>query len=90
MGENSLSGYGPIILMKRPVRIRMQGVVGAGGLKPPATRLDLWFLLSGTVDTPTTASYTINGNLLNMMIRKYFCQFNVSGIVSFSVIIAVP
>ncbi len=25
--------------MKRPVRTRMQGVVGAGGGKPPATRL---------------------------------------------------
>jgi hypothetical protein len=25
--------------MKRPVRIRTQGVVGAGGEKPPATRL---------------------------------------------------
>ena len=25
--------------MKRPVRIRMQGVVGAGGEKPQATRL---------------------------------------------------
>jgi len=25
--------------MKRPVRTRTQGVVGAGGEKPPATRL---------------------------------------------------
>ncbi len=39
VGENSLPGLGPVILMKRPVRTRMQGVVGAGGLKPPATRL---------------------------------------------------
>lgn len=38
VGENSLPGHGPVILMKRPVRNRMQGVVGAGGLKPPATR----------------------------------------------------
>jgi hypothetical protein len=37
--ENSLPGYGPVTLMKRPVRSRMQGVVGAGGEKPPATRL---------------------------------------------------
>jgi len=37
--ENSLPGYGQVILVKRPVRTRMQGVVGAGGLKPPATRL---------------------------------------------------
>jgi len=26
----SVPGYGPVTLMKRPVRIRMQGVVGAG------------------------------------------------------------
>jgi len=26
-------------LMKRPLRSRMQGVVGAGGEPPPATRL---------------------------------------------------
>ena len=44
MGENTLPGLGPVILMKRPVRTRMQGVVGAGGLKPPATRLYGWFL----------------------------------------------
>ncbi len=42
MGENSLPGYGSVILMKRPVRTRMRGVVGAGGLKPPATRLALF------------------------------------------------
>ena len=38
-GEDSLSGLGLITLMKRPVRSRMRGVVGAGGEKPPATRL---------------------------------------------------
>ena len=43
VGENTLPGYGPVILVKRPVRIRMQGVVGAGGLKPPATRFKLNF-----------------------------------------------
>ena len=32
-------GYGPVNIPKRPVRTRMQGVVGAGGEKPPATRL---------------------------------------------------
>ena len=37
--STTLPGYGPVTLMKRPVRIRMQGVVGAGGEKPPATRL---------------------------------------------------
>jgi hypothetical protein len=37
--ENSLPGYGSVTLMKRPVRSRMQGAVGAGGEKPPATRL---------------------------------------------------
>ena len=34
-----LPGHGPALLIKRPVRTRMQGVVGAGGEKPPATRL---------------------------------------------------
>ena len=44
VGKDSLSGFGPITLMKRPVRTRMQGVVGAGGEKPPATRFsDLYF-----------------------------------------------
>jgi hypothetical protein len=28
--KNSLSGFGPITLMKRPVRIRTQGVMGWG------------------------------------------------------------
>ncbi len=38
--SSNLPGYGPALLIKRPVRTRMQGVVGAGGLKPPATRLN--------------------------------------------------
>lgn len=32
--SSSLPGYGPALLVKRPVRTRMQGVVGAGGEKP--------------------------------------------------------
>jgi len=36
--SGNLPGYGPALLIKRPVRTRMQGVVGAGGEKPPATR----------------------------------------------------
>jgi hypothetical protein len=39
VGEDSLPGYGSVTLVKRPVRIRTQGVVGAGGKNPPATRL---------------------------------------------------
>ena len=39
VGEHSLSGYGPISSVNRPVRTRMRGGVGAGGAKPPATRL---------------------------------------------------
>ena len=31
VGEHSLSGYGPIAYMNRPVRTRMPGGVGAGG-----------------------------------------------------------
>lgn len=31
VGENSLAGYGPITLMKRPVRICRQGIVGRAG-----------------------------------------------------------
>ena len=36
VGENIFPCHGPVILVKRPVRTRMQGV---GGEKPPAT---LW------------------------------------------------
>jgi len=39
VGEHSLSGYGLIGSVKRPVRTRMPGVVGAGGERLPATRL---------------------------------------------------
>ena len=39
---------GPVILMNRPMRTRLWGGVGAGGLKPPATRL---FLLQNNVGT---------------------------------------
>jgi len=39
VGEDSLPGYGSVILMKRTVRTRTQGGVGAGGERPPATRL---------------------------------------------------
>jgi len=46
VGENTLPGYGPVIMVKRPVRSRMQGVVGAGGEKPPATRLAVFSLLA--------------------------------------------
>ena len=45
VGENSLPGYGPVIMVKRPVRSRMQGVVGAGGEKPPATRLCVFLFI---------------------------------------------
>ena len=37
--NDSLPGYGPVVLMNRPMRTRLWGGVGAGGLKPPATRL---------------------------------------------------
>ena len=40
VGSHSLPGYGPVISVNRPVRTRMPGGVGAGGEKPPATRLD--------------------------------------------------
>jgi hypothetical protein len=40
MGENSLPGYGPVGFVNRLVRTRLPGGVGAGGEKPPATRLD--------------------------------------------------
>ena len=39
VGQDTLQ----LILVKRPVRTRMQGVVGAGGEKPPATRLGACF-----------------------------------------------
>jgi hypothetical protein len=42
MGETSLSGYGPVGSVNRLVRTRLLGGVGAGGEKPPATRLALF------------------------------------------------
>ncbi len=39
VGENPLPGHGPVNFVNRPVRTRMPGGVGAGGEKPPATRL---------------------------------------------------
>ena len=39
VGSHSLPGYGSVISVNRPVRTRMPGGVGAGGEKPPATRL---------------------------------------------------
>ena len=35
-----LTDYGPLVFGNRPVRTRTLGGVGAGGEKPPATRLD--------------------------------------------------
>jgi hypothetical protein len=39
MMENCLSSnlpaYGPALLIKRPVRTRIQGIVGVGGIKTP-------------------------------------------------------
>ena len=59
MGEHSLSGYGPIDLVNRPVRTRMPGGVGAGGEKPPATRLDLIYIILA------------NDHILH---NKFYCQ----------------
>ena len=39
VGEYSLPGYGPVDSVNRPLRTRMRGGVGAGGLRPLATRL---------------------------------------------------
>ena len=40
MGYYSLPEYGPVDSVNRPLRTRMRGGVGAGGLNHPATRLD--------------------------------------------------
>jgi hypothetical protein len=39
MGKHSLPGYGSVASGNRLVRTRLLGGVGAGGEKPPATRL---------------------------------------------------
>ena len=39
VGEDSLPGYGPVALSNRRMWTRLYGGVGAGGEKPPATRL---------------------------------------------------
>ena len=46
VGEDSLPGYCPVTLVNRPMRTRLWGGVGAGGEKPPATRLALFMLLA--------------------------------------------
>ena len=38
-----LADYGPLVFGNRPVRTRTPGGVGAGGEKPPATRLAIRF-----------------------------------------------
>ena len=38
--DYSLPCYDSVISGTRPLRTRMRGGVGAGGLKPPATRFD--------------------------------------------------
>ncbi|MCK4494986.1 MAG: hypothetical protein KAU91_01445, partial [Candidatus Aminicenantes bacterium] len=43
LGEYSLSGYGSISFVKRPVRTRMMGVVGRGREKLPLTRYEFCF-----------------------------------------------
>jgi len=45
VGKHSLSGQNRIALVNRPVRTRTPGGVGAGGEKPPATRLGKQFYL---------------------------------------------
>jgi hypothetical protein len=44
VGEHSLPGYGPVIAVNRLVRTRTPGGVGAGGEKPPATRLAKFYI----------------------------------------------
>ena len=46
-GVHLLPDYGPVCSVKRPVRTRMRGVVGAGGEIPPATRFANSVFISG-------------------------------------------
>src|SRR6266571_8744628 len=59
VGEASLPGYGPVILSNRPVRTRMPGGVGAGGEKPPATRLSvaLFIIRTHAANTDDNSSF---------------------------------
>ncbi len=41
LSQSLQPAYGPATLMNRPMRTRLWGGVGAGGEKPPATRLFL-------------------------------------------------
>ena len=43
LSNDSLPGYGPVVLMNRPMRTRLWGGVGAGGA-PPVTRFALPFM----------------------------------------------
>ena len=44
-GVHLLPDYGPVCSVKRPVRTRMRGVVGAGGEIPPAIRLEIKLII---------------------------------------------
>jgi len=61
VGSHSPPGYGPVISVNRPVRTRMPGGVGAGGEKPPATRLDAiyWGHISNSADDCWAVSSTV-------------------------------
>jgi hypothetical protein len=50
VGKHSLPGYGPVDSVNRPVRTRLLGGVGAGGEKPPATRLDFFPILVVSIE----------------------------------------
>ena len=55
VGSHSLPGYGPVISVNRPVRTRMPGGVGAGGEKPPATRLGSFIYLNAVFNSRARA-----------------------------------
>ncbi len=46
VGEHSMPGYGSVIYVNRPVRIRLPGGVESGGENPPLIRLGVVIIIS--------------------------------------------
>ena len=69
VGKYLLSNYGSIGSVKRPVRTRMLGVVGAGGLRPLATRFGETMYINLSNHTPLVLKLEYQ-SILNLALTK--------------------
>ena len=71
MGEHPLPGYGSVVSGNRLVRTRLLGGVGAGGERPPATRL-AFFPFGGLFVNEILLSFANSYNQNNYFLFNYF------------------